>query len=279
MGPFLAEHRAGFGAVAVILAAAVAGWVIWSRVSESVRVHPDVVLMPDAVELRGVAPWVRCDLKAEALRNASLDGGLPLDDPELSRRLARAFEMHPWVKLVVDVGLKHPAAAAVEVLCREPVAMVGVKGGLLAVDAEGVVLPSADFTAESASLYPRIAGVESSPQGPEGSAWGDPVVEEGAALALAVGPEWKQLGLTECRPVGRPGFRRWELVGPPPRTILFGSAPGREAPGEPLAAAKIARLRALEADPAAAVATSTLDLTLESADAAGGQAIPSIPSP
>lgn len=275
---FLAEHRAGLGAFAVVVAAAVAGWVIWSRVSESARVHHDAMLMPDAVELRGVAPWVRCDLKTEALRSASLDGGLPLDDPELSRRLARAFEMHPWVKLVVNVSPRHPAAATVEVLCREPVAMVGVKGGLLAVDAEGVVLPSADFTAESASLYPRIAGVESSPQGPEGSAWGDPVVEEGAALALAVGPEWKQLELTECRPVRRPGVRQWELVGPPPRTILFGSAPGREAPGEPLAAAKIARLRALEADPAAAEANGPLDLTQETVDAAAAP-IPSIPSP
>jgi hypothetical protein len=104
-------------------------------------------------------------------------------------------------------------------------------------------------------------------------------VEEGAALALAVGPEWKQLGLTECRPVGRPGFRRWELVGPPPRTILFGSAPGRETPGEPLAAAKIARLRALEADPAAAESNGPLDLTEEIGDAAGGQPIPSIPTP
>ena len=282
LAPFLAEHRAGLGAVAVIAAAAVVGWVIWSRVSESARVHADAILMPEAVELKGVAPWVRCDLKAEALRNASLDGGLPLDDPQLSRRLARAFEMHPWVKLVVNVSPRHPAAATVEVLCREPVAMVGVKGGLLAVDAEGVVLPSGDFTAESASLYPRISGVESSPQGPEGSAWGDPVVEEGAALALAVGPEWKQLGLTECRPVGRPGFRRWELVGPPPRTILFGSAPGRETPGEPLAAAKIARLRALEADPAAAESNGPLDLTMapeDTSDSAGSQPIPSIPSP
>ena len=276
---FLMEHRAGLGAVAVIAAAALAGWAIWSRESESTRTHHDVVLMPEAVELRGVASWVRCDLKTEALRAASLDGGLPLDDPELSRRLARAFEMHPWVKLVVDVSLRHPAAATVEVLCREPVAMVGVKGGLLAVDAEGVVLPSADFTAESASLYPRIAGVESSPQGPEGSAWGDPIVEEGAALALAVGPEWKQLGLTECRPVGKYGLRRWELVGPPPLTILFGSAPGREQPGEPSAAAKIARLRALEADPPAADEESLLDLTQETVDAAGGTVIPSIPSP
>jgi hypothetical protein len=105
-------------------------------------------------------------------------------------------------------------------------------------------------------------------------------VEEGAALALAVGPEWKQLELTECRPVGRPGFRRWELVGPPPRTILFGSAPGREQPGEPSAAAKIARLRSLEADPSAADAEGPLDLTLETEDApGGGTVIPSIPSP
>ena len=278
IGPFLAEHRAGLGAVAVVVAAAFAGWAIWSRVSESASGHHDAILMPDAVELRGVAPWVRCDLKAEALRNASLDGGLPLDDPELCRRLARAFEMHPWVKLVVNVSPRHPAAATVEVLCREPVAMVGVKGGLLAVDADGVVLPSADFTAESASVYPRISGVESSPQGPEGSAWGDPVVEEGAALTLAVGPEWKSLGLTECRPVGKAGFRRWELVGPPPLRILFGSAPGREQPGEPLAAAKIARLRAIEADPSAAEASGLLDLTSDT-EAAAAAPIPSIPSP
>jgi len=281
IGRFIAEHRAGIGAVAVVTAAAVAGWVLWSRVSDTVRTHPDGVLLPDAVELQGTADWVRSDLKAEALRNASLDGGLPLDDPELARRLARAFEMHPWVKLVVDVRLRHPAAAVVKVLCREPVAMVGVQGGLLAVDAEGVVLPSGDFTAESAAAYPRISGIESSPQGPEGSAWGDPVVEEGAALALAIGPEWKPLGLTECRPVGRHGLRKWELVGPSQRTILFGSAPGRESPDEPSAAAKISRLRALAARTAAtpdAVDAERIDLTVPPADDRQGAALPAIPS-
>jgi len=277
----LSEHRAGLGAVVVLALAALAGWAAWSRVAESTRLHPDLVLQPEAVDVRGIAPWVRCDLRAEALRGASLDGGLPLDDPQLARRLARAFEMHPWVKLVVNVSPRHPAAATVEIQCREPVAMVGVQGGLLAIDADGVVLPSADFTAESAALYPRISGVESSPQGPEGSAWGDPVVEEGAALAVAVGPEWKSLGLMECRPVGKFGLRRWELVGPPPLKILFGSAPGREQPGEPSAAAKIARLKALEADLLAAEATSLLDLTLapESTVDASAAPIPSIPSP
>jgi len=278
IGEFVSAHRAGLGAVAVIAASVLAGWSIWSRVSESARAQPDAILAADAVEVRGVAPWVKCDLKAEALRNASLDGGLPLDDPELPRRLARAFDMHPWVRQVVGVEVKHPAAATVEIVCREPVAMVGVKGGLLAIDGDGVVLPSADFTAEVAALYPRLAGIDSSPQGPEGSAWGDPAVEEGAALAMAVGPEWQPLGLTEIRSAGRQGMRRWELIGPPPRTILFGSAPGRETAGEPSAAAKIARLRALVDEP---VGSDPIDLTID--DDGEAAAVPSkprsIPSP
>jgi hypothetical protein len=275
-GRFFAEHRAGITALVVAAAAGLAGWVFWTRAAEPSRSHPDSVLRAEKIEVRGQAPWVRCDLKAEALRNASLDGPLPLDDPALARRLARAFDMHPWVRQVVNVSLSHPAAATVEIACREPVAMVGVQGGLLAVDAEGVVLPSADFTAESAAEYPRIAGIETSPQGPEGSAWGDPLVEEAAALAVAIGPEWKPLELLECRPVGKHPPRRWELSGPQSRIIVFGSAPGREAAGEPSAAAKIARLRSLAADPEAA-SVERIDLTAE--EGAAAAPVRSIPAP
>jgi len=284
IGRFVAEHRSGLGALAVVAAATASGWWIWTRFGESARVHQDSVLRADAVELVGQADWVHCDLKQEALRNASLDGGLPLDDPELPRRLARAFDMHPWVARVVSVRLRHPAGATVEVVCREPVAMVGVKGGLLAIDAEGVVLPSADFSAESAARYPRIAGVVSSPQGPEGSPWGDPAVEEGAALAVAIGPDWESLGLTECRPVVGVGPRKWELTGPQPRSILFGATPGREPPGEPSAAAKIARLRRLAATPSSqdriGLTTSAGDEDVEEpAPAARPEPSRAIPSP
>lgn len=242
-GEFLVAHRAGLGALAVLAAATAGGWWLWFELAPRIREHPDAVLVPEQIELVGRAPWVRSDIKAEALRNASLDQGLPLDDPELQRRLARAFDIHPWVRQVVRVELRQPAAATIEVRCREPVAMVGVPGGLLAVDAEGVVLPSADFTAESAAGFPRISGVTSSARGAEGSPWGDPVVEEGAAVAAAVGPDWKTLGLRECRPLTERGERRWELVADDGRLVLFGSAPGREPAGEPTAAAKIARLR------------------------------------
>lgn len=245
LAEFAAAHRAGLGAAAVVAAAALGGWALWGRVQDDVRARADTVLFPEAVELRGGAPWVRGDLKAAALRDASLDGGLPLDDPRLADRLRRAFEMHPWVGEVVSVELRHPAAAVVTVRCREPVATVGVPGGLLAVDSRGVVLPSVDFTAESAAVYPRIGAVQSSPLGREGTPWGDVVVTEGAAVAAAIGPEWRALGLRELRPRAEGGRRAWELVGDDGRTIVFGAAPGQEAEGEPAAVVKVARLAEL----------------------------------
>jgi len=159
---------------------------------------------------------------------------------------------------VVRVELRQPAAALVEVRCREPAAMVAVPGGLLAVDADGVVLPSEDFTAESAAIYPRISGVRSSPVGVAGSRWGDPTVHEAAAIASAIGPEWRDLGLRDLRPVASREGRAWELVDASDRTVLFGSAPGLERGGEPGAAAKVARLRAAFDDPQRA---ERIDLT------------------
>lgn len=243
MAAFLAARRAGLGAVAVVAAAAAGGWYLWQRHAADVRAHPDAVLFPERVEVRGVAPWVRADIRTEALRDASLDGGLPLDDPDLPERLRRAFARHPWVREVTGVALATPAAAVVEVRCREPVAMVRVKDGLYAVDAEGVLLPSEDFTGESAANYPTIAAIKSTPLGAAGTAWGDPLVVEGAALAAAIGPEWPRLGLRDLRPGAVSGGVAWDLVGDGDRTIRFGSAPGREGPGEPTAAAKLVRLR------------------------------------
>ena len=249
LSEFVSQRRAGLGALAVIAAAALGvGW-LWKNHGDTVGWSGDNLLEPARIALEGVAPWVHADVKAEALKAASLDRGLPLTDPELANRLARAFDMHPWVKRVIDVRLVHPPAAVVEIVCREPAAMVAVKGGLLAVDAESVVLPSDDFSADIAAEYPRLTGIDSSPQGPEGSRWGDVVVEEGAAVASVIGPDWKALGLVECKPVITAGVRRWELVGPDAKTIRFGSAPGHESAGEPSAALKASALRALVGHP------------------------------
>ena len=271
--PWWRVHRAGIGAAIVLVAGTAAIWGLAVRSADRLRRQPDAILLPEAIEVEGIEPWVRADLRAEALRDASLDVGLPLDDPALQQRLARAFDMHPWVRDVEGVEIRHPAAAIVRIRCREPVAMVAVPGGLLAVDADGVVLPSADFTAESAAAYPRLAGIASTPVGGEGTAWGDPTVSEGALVAAAIGPDWTILGGDACRPEPEQDRRRWVLVKEGAGTIVFGSAPGQEAGGEPTAAAKVARLRML-AFPAAG---ESIDLRIDALPAeepSGPRSIP-----
>lgn len=259
LAAFVSAHRAGLGALVVVAAAAIGGWLAWRRLADDVRAHPNLVLFPEGVEVRGTGPWIRADVRSEALRDASLDGGLSLDDPALADRLRRAFARHPWVREVVSVSLGEPAAAVVEIRCREPVAMVRVKDGLFAVDAEGVVLPSEDFTPESAAAYPTIAHVGTTPVGTAGTRWGDGLVVEGAAVAAAVGPEWPRLGLRDLLPVGTAHGVDWRLVGADGRTIRFGSVPGREQPGEPAAATKLARLKDLATG---ADAPRSVDLTV-----------------
>jgi hypothetical protein len=241
--------RSLIGAVAILAGSCLAGWVAWRQLADRLERDADSLLTGDAIEVVGIPDWVTTDLKWQALRNASLDTPLPLDDPSLERRLARAFDMHPWVAHVEKVETRHPAAATVTIRCRVPVAMVRVQGGLLAIDAEATVLPSVDFTPEAAAKYPLITGISTSPRGPEGSPWGDRAVAAGAALTAAIGPEWQKLGLTECRRVpardGNENDSWWELLGPDDLVIVFGRAPGRERSGEPSAAVKIARLAAL----------------------------------
>jgi hypothetical protein len=247
-GGFLVQRRAGLGALAVVVAAVIGGSVAWTRFGHQVRERDGYTLTADGVRLVGQAAWVKADIAAEALRDASLDGNLPLDDPELARRLARAFDVHPWVRSVERVEVSHPPQATVEIHCREPVAMVRVTGGLLPVDDEAVVLPSGDFTPEEAATYPVLSGIDSLPQGPAGAAWGDPAVEEGVALVTLVRPEWNSLSLTECRRRMEGGGWLWELVNAEGVTIIFGGSPGREPPGEAGAAEKIAALKSLAAD-------------------------------
>lgn len=260
MAAFFAQRQAGLGVVLVTVLACVAGFFAWQRFGPDVRKRSDYVLQPENVTLVGQPPWVKSDITQQALRDASLDAQLPLDDPELARRLARAFDVHPWVRSVDRVEVRSPAFAEVTITCRKPVAMVRVPGGLLPVDGEGVVLPSDEFTPDEAASYPVVAGVRSLPQGPAGSAWGDQAVEEAVAVVAVTAPEWAALNLVECRLQEQPEQRQWELVNAAGVAITFGASPGREPLGEPGMAEKIAALQTLAASGPVATATDLRDL-------------------
>lgn len=197
--------------------------------------------------------WVKADVRGEVFRNAGWREQSPsiLED-DLSVRVAQAFEQHTWVAKVTRVTKQSQATINVELEYRRPVAMVEVdyqgQGGLLPVDAEGVLLPPEDFTAEEAITYPRITVDYSGPSGSVGTPWGDARVAGGAAIAAVLVEHWREFGLYR---VVWQAAQRPATVAPPTyelhtrgrSRVLWGHAPGEEPPGEATAEQKLVRLQ------------------------------------
>ena len=224
------------------------GWkLLWEQVRDHVVSSPDYQLDPAAIEITPLPAWIHADLKAEVIRDASLDGSISTLDPELTIRIARAFQLHPWVAKVDRVSKVYPAAVKVELIYRRPAAMVEVPGpALLPVDGEGFVLPTDDFSPLDARHYPRIAEIKTSPIGPVGTRWGDTRVSGAALVAAAIAEHWEPLGLNHIVPSGRPttvpGGREtdaYELYTKAGTRIDWGRPPGAEIAGEATAASKI----------------------------------------
>jgi hypothetical protein len=246
---------------------------VWQMVGDRVLAGPDYRLTPDNIEidppLESVA-WIRRDVKAEALRDASLDRPLSILEDDLGRRIAQAFSLHPWIERVESVTKQYPAHVRVKLVVRRPMAVVeaAADGGLTRwpVDVEGFVLPHEDFSPLEMQRYPQIAGISTAPLGPVGTRWGDARVVGGARIAAAFGDGWKKLNLARIvarQPThsGRgsssanssepsstndaadesdePYFELMTKLG---TRIHWGRAPGSPIPGEMSAEEKIARL-------------------------------------
>jgi hypothetical protein len=140
-------------------------------------------------------------------------------------------------------------------------------GGVLPVDAEGVLLPTGDFTSSEATRYPRLVRMDRLPTVAPGGHWGDARVVGAAEIAAVLGPAWNRLQLTRIEPladdpaagtVGGAGpvggdsrrrpmepvfalFTRADATRGGTR-ILWGYAPGASVAGEISAVEKVARL-------------------------------------
>jgi len=146
------------------------------------------------------------------------------------------------------VRIRFPARVDVALRYRRPVAMVEVKGGLFPVDADGVLLPPADFSVSEARRYPLIQNVHSTPQGPAGTNWGDIVVSAGARLTAVLKPYWKRFHLAAVRVPNRTRANTTindlvlELLTVRGSRIIWGRVPGSKHPGELSTERKIGRL-------------------------------------
>jgi hypothetical protein len=235
-----------------------AGYFLWQRVGPRVLSSPEYQVGPDQLEITPTPGWIHRDLRVEILRNPTLDGPLSLLDDDLAERIHNAFTQHPWVAKVLRVT-KQPASIKIDLVYRRPVCMVEVPGGVFAVDAEGVLLPSEDFSPIEATRYPRLTGVERKPSGPPGRRWGDATVIGGAEIAAALMSAWEAMRLQSIAPLTDDATtatnqgenettRRYQE----PQFVLFtrggtrifwGYAPGANVVGELSATEKVARLQ------------------------------------
>jgi hypothetical protein len=223
----------------------------WQRWGERIADQPEYVVLPENIDITPPPPWIRSDVKLEALRAGDLTE-LSLLDRELTIKIARAFGMHNWVQDVVRVSKHHPARVEVQLEYRRPVAMVEVvvnnQPGLLPIDVQGILLPPGDFSAEQARDYLRISVPDATPAGPVGTPWGAPRIHGAARIAAVLQDHWKKLGLyrivqmpTEAAS-GRP---RYLLATRHGAQIVWGPAPEPDDEAEARSAmAKVAHLLA-----------------------------------
>ena len=223
-------------------------YLVWQKVNPRVLASDQYAVTPREVEITPPPPWIHSGIRDEVFRDASLDGPLSIMDDDLTEHIGTAFSLHPWVARVRSVSKHHPARVVVELDYRRPVCMVEVTDGLLPVDVQGVVLPVGDFSPVEASRYPRLVNVGTDPMGPVGTRWGDDRVVGGAEIASALGPVWKQLKLQRIVPLPTNSRNAtkdyvYALFTRGGTRIIWGRAPGVNAPGELLPAEKISRLK------------------------------------
>lgn len=222
---------------------------LWRFVEPHIVAGPHYTLDPRHIALSPLPGWIKTDVRGEALRNAGLDGPLSMLDPQLAERLYKAFELHPWVAKVDRVAKLSPDRVEVVLQYRRPVCMVEVPGGLFPVDAQAVLLPSADFSPLEAQRYPRLSGIQTVTEGPVGAQWRDAHVQGAARLAAVLLEGWTELGLERitpaaaAAPAASSAAAQYEVYTKAGARILWGCAPGESAAGEPPPEEKLARLR------------------------------------
>ena len=242
------------------------GYAIWRYVGPDVLAHSDYQLSPEGITITPPPSWIRTDLKRQVLESGGLEGPLSLLDADLNQRVAAAFELHPWVAEVLRVEKSQPARVDVTLRYRKPVAMAEVPGGLYAVDEEGVLLPSEDFSPIEASRYPRLSSIRSAPLGPVGTPWGDSRVAGAARIAEALFDDWDKLELARIIPAAigdsapNNAAENYEIYTRRGARILWGAPPAGDLFDDDVTSAKRARLSAEFAEREPAGAPREIDL-------------------
>ncbi len=216
--------------------------------------RPEYQLTLEQLSLTPAPAWIPQDIVEQVFDRAELSARQSLQDDLLTERVAAAFHTHPWIERVVSVRKSWPPRLQVEVIYREPVAMVRGVDGFYPIDRNGVLLPSQDFSPSDVERYPVIERVASVPLGKLGEAWGDPAVSEAAQIASFLLEKkegrtwWQRLELAGIQVprhvamVSETDDMEFQLRTKGGSEILWGRSPSSDHPGELTIAQKLQRL-------------------------------------
>ena len=223
--------------------------------------RPEYRIGADQVSLSTPPNWIPSDLAQQVFIRAGLEENQSLLDATLSERVAAAFHTHPWVQEVRSVRKTYPARIHVDIVYREPVAMVKGVDGYYPIDRHGILLPARDFSDADIERYPVIERVASVPMGKLGESWGDPAVSGAAELAATLHAKregkdswWSELELTAILMPRRVALiedadeLEYELRTKGGSEILWGRGPNSRHPGELAVAQKLQRLSEYQRD-------------------------------
>ncbi len=238
------------GVAAVVGSFLIGAWILWKQYSPEITLDPKFRLGDNTLLVTPQPPWIDAatNVKTDVLRDASLHQ-VTLWDDQAVMKVARAFELHPWVRRVIRVSKHPPGQIHVELEYRRPVALVEVLYNELLsyepVDEEGVILPEELFhrRPELLDQYLRITVDYALPTVPLGSRWNDDRVIGAARLAALLEKHWKAWAIFRIAAVtDAPGNRHpgYELGTRGPGRVRWGHAPGHELKGEPPATTKVA---------------------------------------
>jgi hypothetical protein len=208
----------------------------------------------EVARTRTTAPhrWVPRGFIQQLVEEGRLPAEVSLLEEGLAQRIAGVLEDYPWVKRVESLRVARSGIIA-ELVYRLPVLMIETRTGLYPVDRDGTLLPPMDFSVSDLHRFPLLRGAATTPSGPAGTDWGDPVVLGAARLAEVLAPEgdlskyWDrfQLEAIEAPPRVSGTVKleevAYELVTRGRSRIVWGRAPGADDL-EPTAAQKLGRL-------------------------------------
>lgn len=232
-----------------------------ARLMPKLNDRPEYRIGVEQVIISAPPNWIPPDLAQQVFVRAGLEENQSLLDATLSERVAAAFHTHPWVQEVRSVRKTFPARIHVDVVYREPVAMVKGVDGYYPIDRHSILLPARDFSDADIERYPVIERVASVPMGKLGESWGDPAVSGAAELAATLNTKregrnswWSELELTAILMPRRVALiedadeLEYELRTKGGSEILWGRSPNSRHPGELAVAQKLQRLSEYQRD-------------------------------